>query len=197
MPELASVLAGEDIPPTFMGGAGGGICDFCFIFCDYGVKKNMIYTIETKILSERARFLVKEKDKKTFTYMSLRKVEKLLDEKRELYSIGYDLTPNKILKIEFVGLQDFYEIKTFSGSRLYIGVDCELYIDGEWVRVEEVLFHEKLFYYDFLSDVFRHSYITKTGNAGNFKAFKVEIENKTGIIVNSLIVRFEGEEPEN
>ena len=157
----------------------------------------MIYAIETSILAEKSKILVKEKNQKYFTYKSVKKIEKLLTEKKELYSIGYDLALNKILKIEFVGLQDFYKVETFSGSKLIIGVDCEIYIDGEWVRVEEVLYHEKIFQYDLLDNVFRKTIITKIGSYANLKAYNITIERSAGIVVNNLIVRFESEKEED
>ncbi|MCL2064275.1 MAG: hypothetical protein FWG98_07885 [Candidatus Cloacimonetes bacterium] len=154
----------------------------------------MIYTIETKILAEKSKILVKEKDGKYFSYMSLRKIQKLLEEKKEIFSMGYDQALNKILSIEFVGLQDFYEIKTFSGSKVILGIDCEVYIDGEWVKIEEIVFHEKIYVYDILGDVFRDTYITYVGSSGNYKAYRVEIEKEFGIIVNNLFVRFYGDD---
>ena len=155
----------------------------------------MIYKIETNILAERSKILVKEKDDKFFTYKSLKKIIKLLEDKKVLYSMGFDLEVNKIQKIEFVGLQDFYEIKTFSGAKIRIGIDSEVYIDGEWVRVEEILFHEKIYVYDLLSDVFRDTLITHLGKSGNYKAYKISHERDEGIIVNNLIVRFIEHEP--
>ena len=118
---------------------------------------------------------------------------KLLEEKKELYSMGYKQTLNRIISAEFVGLQDFYEIHTFSGGKVTLGIDCQVYVDDEWIEMEDILFYEKLYVYDILSDVFRDTYITKIGPDGNHRAFKVTVENNDGIIIDSIIIRFEGD----
>jgi len=153
----------------------------------------MIYQIETRILEESAKILVKEKDQRYFTYKPIKKIVKMLAEKKVLYSLGFDLALNKILDVQFVGLQDFFEVKTFSGSKIKIGIDAEIYVDGEWVRVEEILFHEKIYEYNMLQDVFRDTFITHIDKSGNYRAYKISIERPEGIVINNLIVRFESE----
>ena len=157
----------------------------------------MFYTPETRILSEKARILVKEKQDKFYKYIPIKKIIKLLEKGKELYSMSNKQMLNQILSIEFVGLQEFYELFTFSGGKLYIGIDCQVYVDDEWVSMEEIVYYEKLYYYDILGDLFRDTFITQIAPSGTFRGYKVAVERNDGIIVDSLIIRFENDpEPE-
>jgi hypothetical protein len=150
-----------------------------------------MYNEDFCCVAEKSKILVKEKGKKFFTYKPVNRVIKLITEKKiELFSLDTKYGLNKITKIESIGSQDFYEIKTFSGCTLYLGKDTEICVDSEWLPMNELLFHEKIFVYDVLNDMFHDTYITSIKKYRHMKAVKIYSENEYGIVVNNFMIRF-------
>ena len=150
----------------------------------------MIYHEIFDCTAEKSRVLVKEKGKKFFSYKSVEKLIVLLENKKELYSMDTNTKDEKILKIEYFGLQDFIELKTFSGSKILLGKNTEIFVDGVWVQAMDILFHEKIYEYDFLKDHFKDTFITDIKNHSKLKAYKIFTENNNGLVINNFLVRF-------
>jgi len=150
----------------------------------------MIYPEILCCLNGKSRILCKEKDETHYTYKTLKKVIKLLEEKKEIYSFSPVKVPNKIIAIEDAYAQEFTEITTFNGSRIMLGSEAEVHVDGEWLRVYQIEWHEKIFIYDILSNMWRDTYITSIKPYKRDFAYKLHAENDTGIVANNFIVRF-------
>jgi len=158
----------------------------------------MIYPVILSCLSEKSRILCREKDQIEYTYKPLKKVIKLLDEEKEIYSFSPILVPNRITAIEEAYLQDFTEITTFIGSRISLGAETEVLVDDEWLKVYEMEWHEKIYIYDVLGSAWKDTYITSIKPVKKHFGFRVFSENDTGIIVNNFLIRFlplVGDEP--
>ena len=152
----------------------------------------MIYEIDLNCITDTMRVLVKEKEDKNFKYKTIRKIAKLLEKGVELYSFNPNNPLVKILKIEYVGLQEFYKIKAFSGSQLLLGKEAEVFVDGDWLKVYELRFHEKVYEFNIIKNLYLDTYFTDIYYHNKQKAFKVHIDDEYGIIVNSLMIRFPG-----
>ena len=150
----------------------------------------MIYKEESSFVDEKSRILVKEKDDKHFKYLTVKKLINHLENDKTYYTIGKDLELNKITKITFVGVQDFVELRTFVGSKLFVGKGTEVYVDDEWIKAEEILYHEKIYQYNLLDDTFRETFITKNDPASKRRSYRIETENSEGLVVDNFIVRF-------
>lgn len=149
-----------------------------------------MYEVNQNCISEKSKILVKKKDAKYFTYVSLSKLIKMLEEKKECYTLSSEGMSEKILKVECIGIQDFYEIKTFSGSRIFTGKETEFFVDGEWITAKEILFHETIYEYDFLRSHFKETFITSLKDVKDYKGYRIFTDKNEGVIVNNLIVRF-------
>jgi len=157
----------------------------------------MIYPEILCCLNGKSRILCKEKDEKRYTYRPLKKVIKLLDEKKELFSFSPVLEPNKIIAIEDVYVQEFIELTTFNGSRIMLGNEAEVHVDGEWLKVYEIEWHEKIYIFDILTNMWRDTYISSIKPYKKDFAYKVIAENDTGVVANNFLVRFvESEVPQ-
>ena len=110
--------------------------------------------------------------------------------KKEFYSLDTKFNLNKITKIESIGVQEFYFIKTFSGSQIFIGKDTDVFVDGYWTPAYEILYHENIFVYDFLHNIFHETYTTDVRPHKKLKAVKIYAENEDGIVVNDFNIRF-------
>jgi len=141
-------------------------------------------------VAEKSRVLVKEKNQKFFTYKSVNNIVKQMALKKEFYSLDTKFNLNKITKIENIGVQEFYFINTFSGSKIFIGKDTDVFVDGYWIPTYEMLYHEKIFVYDLLNNVFHETYTTDVKPYRKLKAVKIFAENEDGIVVNDFTVRF-------
>ena len=141
-------------------------------------------------VAEKSKILVKEKNKKFFSYKSVKNIIKLMAQKKDFYSLDTNFNLNKITKIESIGVQEFYYIKTFAGSRIFIGKDTDIFVDGYWTRAYEVLYHEKIFVYDIMDSVFHETYTTDVKPYRKLKAVKIFTENEDGIVVNDFTIRF-------
>lgn len=141
-----------------------------------------------------SRILVKEKNSKFFTYKTVKNIYKLLESGTELFSLDDNMLLNKITHVENVSLQEeFIEIRTFSGSRLIIGTDVHIFVDSVWLYLNELEFHEKIWEYNFLKDFFHPTYITHIQPyIKKTIGYRVYAENDSGIVMNNLIVRFQG-----
>jgi hypothetical protein len=150
----------------------------------------MFYPEIQSCISEKSKILIREKDKQLYTYKTLKQVAKLLSEKKEIYSIGEKLKVNKILSIEEAFVQEFWEIKTFSGATIYIGNMTEIFVDGSWIYTPELEYHERIYVYDILHDIFAATFVTSILPSTKYlKAYKVYAEHDTGIVVNNFIIR--------
>jgi len=148
-----------------------------------------MYIEDFVCVAERSRVLVKEKGKKFFTYKSINEIIKLWALKKELYTLDSTINVNKIIKIESIGVQEMCIIKTFSGNELFLGKDTEVFVDGFWTPMSEVIYHENIHVYDLLENVFKETYITNLEPYKKLKAVKIYAENENGIIVNGFTVR--------
>jgi len=149
-----------------------------------------MYVEDFSCVAEKSKILVKEKGKKFFTYKTVSKIAKLLADEGELYTLDCNIELNRITKIEYIGVQEFYEIKTFSGGLIHIGKDTDIFVDGVWIPMYELLFHEKIYLYDILDDTFRNTYVTSIELYKNLRAVKIYAEKEDGIVVNNFMIRF-------
>ena len=144
-------------------------------------------------VSDKAKILVKEKDAKHFEYIGIKKLMLALDNKKELYSLDLHSKLHKIVRMEYLTPQDFFEIRTFTGSRILLGVENELYVDTFWVKVNDLIYHEKIYEWDFLKNLYIDSFITKIEYYGKRLAYQIYSEKDTGFIVNNILIRFDNE----
>jgi hypothetical protein len=138
---------------------------------------------------------VKESEKKYFTYKTVKQLGDLTDKGIELYSLDDNMQLNKIVSVEGVSVQeDFWEIRTFSGSKLIVGADTHIFVDGTWLLIDELEFYEKIWEFNIIKDYFHPTYIT---HIQPYKrkdlAYRIYAENDSGFVMNNFIVRFQGE----
>ena len=142
------------------------------------------------ILTERAQFLLKEKDDRYYRYYPLKKVMKMLEKGMELYSLNQDIQPRRIISIEERGLQMFHEVTTYKGANIWMGEQMQILVDTFWLPLPEIEFHEPLYEYDMMYDRFFETYITSIRPLGKrMWAFKFTSEDNSGTVINNLIVR--------
>ncbi len=141
-------------------------------------------------ISEKARILTKKIDDRFFTYLNIEKIIKALNEKSELFILNAENMTEKIKKIEYIGLQDFLEIKTFSGSKVQLGKDTDIFVDDEWITAKEVRFHEEIFEYNIIHNHFNESFIIKIHDYKKLKAYQIFTENNKGLVINNFLIRF-------
>ncbi|MCK9331036.1 MAG: hypothetical protein M0Q94_14265 [Candidatus Cloacimonetes bacterium] len=149
----------------------------------------MIYEQNLDCVSEKAKILVKQKEDKYFKYLNIGKLAYLLEEKKEMFTLNANYKIDKIIKIESIGLQEFMEIKTFSGSKVLIGQEAEVYIDDEWILSNQLRFHEDVFEYDIFKNDFKETFIMDIQQNKKSKAYQVFTEQNNGFVVNNLLVR--------
>ncbi|MDD4154981.1 MAG: hypothetical protein PHY08_00220 [Candidatus Cloacimonetes bacterium] len=149
----------------------------------------MIYEQNLDCVSEKAKILVKQKEDKYFKYLNIGKLAYLLEEKKEMFTLNANYKIDKIIKIESIGLQEFMEIKTFSGSKVLIGQEAEVYIDDEWILSNQLRFHEDVFVYDIFKNDFKETFIMDIQQNKKSKAYQVFTEQNNGFVVNNLLVR--------
>jgi hypothetical protein len=148
------------------------------------------YIEDLNCTAETTKILIKEKDDKYFIYKPIKKIIKLLEANKELYSFNPKVQLNKIHKIEFLGIQEFFKISTFSGSRILLGKDAEIFVDGDWIKVFELRFHEKIYEYNLIRELYLDTFITDIAYYGKGKGYRVIFEDENGIIMNNLMIRF-------
>jgi hypothetical protein len=150
----------------------------------------MFYPGVYNCISEKARILVKEKEQQYFRYEKIKRVLKLLEDKRVLYSLNYEDRLVRVVSVVECAIQNFTEVATFAGSRIFIGVEGQLCVDNVWLTIPEVEFHEKIFEYDILSGHFKETFITTIKPyRKKMEAFQISTEDDTGLIVDNLITR--------
>ena len=67
-----------------------------------------------------------------------------------------------------------------------------VFVDGEWIKVYELRFHEKIYEYNIIKNLYLDTYLTDIYFHNKQKAFRIHIDNENGIIINSLLIRFPG-----
>ena len=149
-----------------------------------------MYKEDLICVAEKSKILVKEKNKKFFTYISVNNIVKLMAQKKEFYTLDTTFNLNKITKIESIGVQEFYFIKAFTGNQIFIGKDTDIFVDGYWTPAYKVLYHEKIFVYDLVQNIFHETYTTDVKPYRKLKAVKIYAEKEDGIVVNNFTVRF-------
>ena len=149
-----------------------------------------MYIEDLDCVASRSRILIIEKGKKFFTYKPIEKVIKMLTDKHEIYSLDRTSGINRILAIESAFVQDFIEIRTFAGSKIHVGKHAEIFVDGEWVKSEEIVYHEKIYEFNILKDFFVDTIVYDIRSSGKKKAYKIYAEKDTGIVVNNYVIRF-------
>ena len=149
-----------------------------------------MYLLDEICLGEQARILVKEKDDPFYVYKSVKQLRKLLEAGKELYSFNFYNPLNKISAIEFVGLQPMWHIQSFSGSQIFIGLGAEIFVDGEWIKVSELRFYEKIYEYDLVHELYHETFITNFQESKKDRGYRVIFEDFNGICVNNYFIRF-------
>ncbi|MCL1827494.1 MAG: hypothetical protein FWG20_05565 [Candidatus Cloacimonetes bacterium] len=151
-----------------------------------------MYQEDLNCIIDTMRILVKEKDDKSFYYKSIKKIAKMMELGKELYTFNPSNPLVKITKIDYLGLQEFYQVKAFSGSRIIIGKDAEIQVDGEWIKIFELRFHEKIYEFNLIKDLYLDTYITDIYYYEKRKAYRVHIDDENGMITNNFMIRFPG-----
>jgi hypothetical protein len=155
----------------------------------------MFYTEYNSCLSNKAKILLKEKNDKFMAFVPIIKlIEMLQVPKKEYYTLDQNSHLHRVKGIEFIGMQEFFELQTFSGSTILLGHDTEILIDTFWLKARELEYHEKIWEYNFLMGNFEETFITKFEYIGIEKAYQVYSEKNTGMIIDNLLIRFDNEE---
>jgi len=149
-----------------------------------------VYLLDENCISEHSRILVKEKEDSFFVYKSVKKILKLLEQKKELYSFNFYTPLNKILGIEFIGLQPLWHVQSFSGSQIFLGIEAEIFVDGEWIKVSELRHHEKIYEYDIVRELYHETFILNFQESKKSRGYRVIFEDPNGICVNNYFLRF-------
>ena len=159
-----------------------------------------MYILDENCIADNSKILVKEKEQNFFTYKSIKQILKLLEDKKEVFSFNFYNPMNRIIQIEFVGIQQFWQVQSFSGSRLLIGVDAEIFVDGEWILVQDLRHHEKIYEYNLVQEIYAETFIQDFHESKKTRGYRVIFEDQNGICVNNYFIRFperiEEKEPE-
>ena len=156
----------------------------------------MIYQEYLSCLSDKAKILLKEKNDKYLAYVPILNLLTMFqDKKKEYYTLDEHSHLHRVKGIEYVGMQEFFILETFSGSKLYLGQDTEILVDTQWIMAHQITYHERIYEYNFLNNHFQETYITMFEHYGAMKAYQVYSEKDTGMIVDNLIIRFDNTQP--
>ena len=144
---------------------------------------------EKKLLYEKSLIWAKSEDQKLYSWMSPKTIEKLLLDKKKVFTMSNIHTDTLISKCEFSGQMDLYEFKLYSGAKIICSEFVEFNIEKIWVPLKEINLHEKIAELNILNNHFFESYAVSVKKVENVKAYQIESADHVGI-VNSFLVKW-------
>ncbi|HOE90715.1 MAG TPA: hypothetical protein PL063_06610 [Candidatus Cloacimonadota bacterium] len=142
---------------------------------------------EKSLVHEKALVWAKTNEQKYFSWMTPIKINKLIKEKKKIFTVSNTHNDVQITKCEYSKQEDLYLLKLQSGSKIICSDNIEFNIETIWVAMNEINHYEKLVELNILNNHFRESYAVSIEKVENARAFEFDTEDHTAIINNFLV----------
>ncbi len=145
---------------------------------------------EPKIIYEKSLIWAKTDEQKLYSWMTPLKIEKLINDKKKVFTLSNTHSDTLITKCEFAGQTDLYEFRLYSGAKVICSEFIEFNIEKIWVPMKEINLHEKIMELNILTNHFYESYAISITKIENVRAYLIDSTDHVGI-VNSFLVKWE------
>ncbi|MBP7562965.1 MAG: hypothetical protein KA886_04170 [Candidatus Cloacimonetes bacterium] len=141
-----------------------------------------------KLFYEKSLIWAKTEEQKLYSWMSPVKIEKLMSDKKKVFTMSNIHSDTLINKCEFIEQTDLYEFKLYSGAKIICSEFVEFNIERIWVPLKEINLHEKIVEFNILNNHYFESYAVSVKKVENVKAYIIDSADHVGI-VNSFLVK--------
>lgn len=143
---------------------------------------------EKSLIFEKSLVWARMQDQKLFTWMTPIKIDKLMQEKKKVYTISNTQKEVLITKCQYSEQATLYALKLQSGAKIICSEAIDFNIEKTWVPLKEINFYEKILEYNIMNKNFRESYAMSIEKKVNFRAYEIDTEDHTAIVNSFLIM---------